>query len=194
MGIVGFILCKLRFKIQNHQVFSPMTIKTSMVMKMTTCRSASREGIATAGTTKRPDTRTWEQRALFPLLLRGEDQQWQPLARNALWWRTASRRSRSPYSHACTTVARPSRQKSGSCRPFCSPHRCRRRPESLPRSRLRPNHPAARPVSVERRGERRAHARAGARHAPPRIPKAAMRPSRWPQQRNDDGAQPPPAL
>ena len=61
-----------------------MTIKTSMVMKMTTCRSASREGIATAGTTKRPDTRTWEQRALFPLLLRGEDQQLQPVARNAL--------------------------------------------------------------------------------------------------------------
>ena len=84
MGIVGFILCKLRFKIQNHQVFSPMTIKTSMVMKMTTCRSASREGIATAGTTKRPDTRTWEQRALFPLLLRGEDQPLQPLACNAL--------------------------------------------------------------------------------------------------------------
>ena len=158
-------MCKLRFKIQNHQVFSPMTIKTSMVMKMTTCRSASREGIATAGTTKRPDTRTWEQRALFPLLLRGEDQQWQPLARNALWWRTASRRSRSPYSHACTTVARPSRQKSGSCRPFCSPHRCRRRPESLPRTRLRANRSRC-PAGLSR--ETRRAACACARGRPPR--------------------------
>jgi hypothetical protein len=34
------------------------------------CRSASREGISTAPS-KRPDTRTWEKRALFPILLRG---------------------------------------------------------------------------------------------------------------------------